>query len=188
MVSDHDSFQRPQAFIDGGGCRGLQEDVLLSGSWNLNPWFVPSAGAARGGADWLRWRRGELCRSRNMWTSRVNRSHGDLVERGRRRAWVEPLLPGKHPPNTRVMKLWKYPDDQHRAELGPAFTTMTNVCLILVRSEGRLLVQSGRVADHSHRRAECLPVISRVGSITEPRRPCAATDGLATSPATRLRR
>jgi uncharacterized membrane protein YqiK len=40
VVAGHDSFQRGQAFIDAGGCRGLQEEVLLAGSWNLNPWFV----------------------------------------------------------------------------------------------------------------------------------------------------
>src|SRR5262245_61180265 len=40
VVTGHDSFQRAQAFIDAGGCRGLQEEVLLSGTWNLNPWFV----------------------------------------------------------------------------------------------------------------------------------------------------
>ena len=32
-------------------------------------------------------------------------THGDLVERGRKGVWVEPLLPGKHPVNTRVMKV-----------------------------------------------------------------------------------
>jgi uncharacterized membrane protein YqiK len=40
MVSGHDSFQRPQAFIEAVGSRGLQEEVLLSGSWNLNSWFA----------------------------------------------------------------------------------------------------------------------------------------------------
>src|SRR6185295_17628119 len=30
-------------------------------------------------------------------------THGDLVERGRKRAWDEPLLPGKHPLNSKVM-------------------------------------------------------------------------------------
>jgi len=39
-VPGHDSFQNGQAFIESGGRRGLQEQVLLSGSWNLNPWFV----------------------------------------------------------------------------------------------------------------------------------------------------
>jgi uncharacterized membrane protein YqiK len=32
-------------------------------------------------------------------------THGDLVERGRKGVWIEPLLPGKHPINTRVMKV-----------------------------------------------------------------------------------
>ena len=40
VVAGHDSFQSGQAFMDAGGCRGLQEEVLLSGSWNLNPWLV----------------------------------------------------------------------------------------------------------------------------------------------------
>src|SRR5262249_13837977 len=34
------NLQNAQTFLDGGGRRGLQEQVLLSGSWNLNPWFV----------------------------------------------------------------------------------------------------------------------------------------------------
>jgi len=32
-------------------------------------------------------------------------THGDLVERGRKGVWTEPLLPGKHPVNTRVMQV-----------------------------------------------------------------------------------
>src|SRR4029079_17612694 len=32
-------------------------------------------------------------------------THGDLVERGRKGVWNEPLLPGKHPVNTRGMKV-----------------------------------------------------------------------------------
>jgi len=39
-VDGHDGFQRAQRFIEAGGSRGLQEEVLLSGTWNLNPWFV----------------------------------------------------------------------------------------------------------------------------------------------------
>jgi uncharacterized membrane protein YqiK len=34
-LAGHDSFQRAQRFVDLGGCRGLQEEVLLSGAWNL---------------------------------------------------------------------------------------------------------------------------------------------------------
>jgi uncharacterized membrane protein YqiK len=40
VIPAHDSFQNAQAFLDGGGRRGLQEQILLSGTWNLNPWFA----------------------------------------------------------------------------------------------------------------------------------------------------
>src|SRR5438552_838587 len=40
VIPGHDNFQNAQAFIDGGGRRGLQEQILLSGAWNLNPWFA----------------------------------------------------------------------------------------------------------------------------------------------------
>src|SRR6185312_1995251 len=39
-IANHDNFQNAQAFLEGGGRRGLQEQILLSGNWNLNPWFV----------------------------------------------------------------------------------------------------------------------------------------------------
>jgi len=40
VVPAHDNFQNAQAFLENGGRRGLQEQILLSGTWNLNPWFV----------------------------------------------------------------------------------------------------------------------------------------------------
>ena len=39
-IAGHDNFQSTQVFLDGGGRRGLQEQILLSGAWNLNPWFA----------------------------------------------------------------------------------------------------------------------------------------------------
>jgi uncharacterized membrane protein YqiK len=36
----HNNFQDGQKFIDLGGCKGLQEEVLLLGDYALNPWFV----------------------------------------------------------------------------------------------------------------------------------------------------
>ena len=39
-VAGHESFQNPDAFLVNGGCKGLQEQILLSGQYNLNPWFV----------------------------------------------------------------------------------------------------------------------------------------------------
>src|SRR4030095_1413782 len=40
VIAGHDNFQNAQAFLDGGGRRGLQGQILLSATWNLNPWFV----------------------------------------------------------------------------------------------------------------------------------------------------
>jgi uncharacterized membrane protein YqiK len=55
-VPGHDRYQRAQAFIAAGGCRGLQEEVLLSGAWNLNPWFVATSAwssATSGTSTWM---------------------------------------------------------------------------------------------------------------------------------------
>jgi len=106
IVEGHESFQRGQAFVDAKGCRGLQEEVLLSGSWNLNPWLVqveqvPLTEIPIGyvGVVVSYVGREHLDVSGDTFT------HGDLVERGRKGVWVEPLLPGKHPINVRVMKV-----------------------------------------------------------------------------------
>jgi uncharacterized membrane protein YqiK len=40
IIDGHNKFQNVQRFIELGGYRGLQEEVLEEGSWNLNPWFV----------------------------------------------------------------------------------------------------------------------------------------------------
>lgn len=39
-ISGHEKYQNPQIFIDRNGQQGLQEEILPSGRWNLNPWFV----------------------------------------------------------------------------------------------------------------------------------------------------
>jgi uncharacterized membrane protein YqiK len=106
VVAEHDSFQRGQAFIDAGGCRGLQEQVLLSGSWNLSPWFaqveqVPLVEVPIGYVGVVV----SYVGREHLDVSGESFTHGDLVERGRKGVWVEPLLPGKHPLNTKVMKV-----------------------------------------------------------------------------------
>ena len=39
VVPGHESFQNPDGFIKNGGCRGLQEQIILAGTYNINPWF-----------------------------------------------------------------------------------------------------------------------------------------------------
>lgn len=105
-VSGHQSFQCAQHFIDAGGSRGLQEEVLLSGAWNLNPWFVSIELTALteipiGYVGVVV----SYVGKEHLDVSGDGFTHGDLVERGRKGVWVEPLLPGKHPVNPRVMKV-----------------------------------------------------------------------------------
>lgn len=106
IIPEHDNFQNAQAFMSQGGRRGLQEQILLSGSWNLNPWFV----------------RVEQVQMTEIPIGRVGVvisyvgkehkdvsgdefKHGDLVNVGHKGVWVVPLYPGKHPLNTKIMKV-----------------------------------------------------------------------------------
>jgi len=105
-IPGHDNFQNAQAFIEAGGRRGLQEQVLLSGSWNLNPWFVqvdqvPMTEIPIGYVGVVISYVGKA----HIDVSGTEFKHGDLVNVGHKGVWVTPLYPGKHPINTRVMKV-----------------------------------------------------------------------------------
>ncbi len=99
-ISGHNMFQDAQAFIDGGGYKGLQEQVMLAGRYFINPRFatvemmdmttVPIANVGvviayvgEAGVDVT----GDAFK------------HGNLVSRGQKGVWVEPLDPGKYPIN-----------------------------------------------------------------------------------------
>jgi uncharacterized membrane protein YqiK len=106
VIADHDSFQNAQAFLSGGGRRGLQEQILLSGTWNLNPWFVqveqvPMVQIPIGYVGVVISFVGQAHED----VSGLEFKHGDLVNAGHKGVWVTPLYPGKHPINTRVMKI-----------------------------------------------------------------------------------
>ena len=105
-IATHDTFQNAQAFLDGGGRRGLQEQILLSGTWNLNPWFaqveqVPMVQIPIGYIGVVI----SFVGKAHVDVSGVEFKHGDLVNTGHKGVWVTPLYPGKHPLNTRVMKV-----------------------------------------------------------------------------------
>ncbi len=105
-VDGHEDFQNPEKFIRNGGCRGLQEQIILAGSYNINPWFceveehplfevpIGSVGVVVSfvGDD-----------SRDI--SGTEFTHGNIVRRGGKGVWDEPLYPGKHPLNPRIMKI-----------------------------------------------------------------------------------
>ena len=106
LIHDHDNFQNAQSFITDGGRRGLQEQVLLSGSWNLNPWFaqveqVPMLNIPIGSVGVVI----SFVGLAHEDVSGAAFKHGDLVNVGHKGVWVTPLFPGKHPINTRVMRV-----------------------------------------------------------------------------------
>jgi uncharacterized membrane protein YqiK len=106
LVPAHDNFQNAQAFLDNGGRRGLQEQILLSGTWNLNPWFVSVEQVSM-----LEIPIGHVgvvisyVGHAHVDVSGTEFRHGDLVNPGHKGVWVAPLYPGKHPVNPRVMKV-----------------------------------------------------------------------------------
>ena len=105
-IAGHDNFQNTQAFLDAGGRRGLQEQILLSGTWNLNPWFVqveqvPMVQIPIGYVGVVI----SFVGAAHEDVSGVEFKHGDLVNTGHKGVWVTPLYPGKQPVTTRVMKV-----------------------------------------------------------------------------------
>lgn len=106
IVEEHENFQKPQQFLNHDGRRGLQEQVLLSGAWNLNPWFVkveqvPMTEIPIGHVGIVIAFVGKAHRD----VSGEQFKHGNLVEPGHKGVWVTPLYPGKHPLNTRILKV-----------------------------------------------------------------------------------
>ena len=106
VIPEHDNFQDAQRFLVAGGRRGLQEQVLLSGAWNLNPWFcrveqVPMTEIPIGHVGVVISFVGRPAQD----VSGADFTHGNLVEAGHKGIWVTPLYPGRQPLNTRIMRV-----------------------------------------------------------------------------------
>jgi len=138
-VAGHKNFQDPIAFINAGGMKGLQEDVILAGTYYLNPWFViveqvdmiyipigyvgvVNSFVGPEGKD----------------TTGDSFKHGNIVKRNEKGVWDQPLDPGKHPvniythaveivPTTNIVLNWA----DSRTE---AHELDKNLCTITVRS------------------------------------------------------
>jgi uncharacterized membrane protein YqiK len=106
LVEGHNNFQDFDQFLVHGGNRGLQPQVILSGSYNLNPWAVQV----------------EECRMTEIPIGFVGVvisyigqdgtdltgaefKHGNIVEKGYKGVWSEPLGPGKYAINKYTMKV-----------------------------------------------------------------------------------
>jgi uncharacterized membrane protein YqiK len=109
-IPNHDNYQDIQKFIAAGGRRGLQEQVILSGSWNLNPWFVHVEQIAMTTVQIGHV--GVVISYVGAAHSDVSGdafTHGNIVRKGDKGVWVEPIYPGKHPLNKQVMEVQLVP-------------------------------------------------------------------------------
>ena len=96
-IEGHNNFQDFDAFLSNGGSRGLQTQVVQAGSYNLNPWAVQveevqmteipigHCGVVISfvGAD-------------GVDVTGAGFKHGNLVSKGQKGVWAEPLGPGKY--------------------------------------------------------------------------------------------
>lgn len=169
VIPGHDNFQNAQAFLDGCGRRGLQEQVLLSGSWNLNPWFVeveqvPMLNIPIGSVGVVI----SFVGLAHEDVSGIDFKHGDLVNVGHKGVWVTPLYPGKHPVNTRIMRVELVPTTNivlNWANRTEAHKYDEKLCSITVRSRDGFAFNLD-VSQIIHVGALDAPkVISRVGSM-----------------------
>src|SRR3954453_10087760 len=99
----HDNYQDYQAFLDNGGCIGLQHDPLLYGSYLLNPFLVNVELR-----EMLVVRQGEVAVIKSYVglptedTSGEEFKFGSIVKPGHQGIWSEPLRTGKYTLNPRI--------------------------------------------------------------------------------------
>jgi uncharacterized membrane protein YqiK len=110
IIGDHTKFQDVDKFLDSGGYKGLQEQVILAGSYFLNPWFVKMEMVKMteipiGHVGVVISYVGEEGKD----LSGVEFKHGNIVAKGYKGVWNEPLGPGKYPINPYIMKVEMVP-------------------------------------------------------------------------------
>lgn len=102
-VAGHNSFQDGEAFIRAGGTKGLQAQVMLAGSYYVNPNFasVELAGMTEvpiGHAGVVI----AFVGDEGQDVTGDAFKHGNLVARGQKGVWIDPLDPGKYPINPKT--------------------------------------------------------------------------------------
>lgn len=116
-IHDHNMFQDGQAFISRGGFKGLQEQVLLAGMYYINPRFAtveikPMTDVPIAHAGVVIAYVGEV----GVDVTGDAFKHGNLMSKGQKGVWVEPLDPGKYPINPYT----------HKVELVPTANVVLN--------------------------------------------------------------
>ncbi len=106
LIDNHNNFQNFDSFIKNNGNRGLQPQVILAGSYNLNPWAIqieeiPMTEIPIGYVGVVISYIGQEGKD----LTGNDFKHGNIVEKGFKGVWLEPLGPGKYPINKYTMKV-----------------------------------------------------------------------------------
>lgn len=106
LVEGHNNFQDIDTFLKNGGNRGLQPQIVLAGSYYINPWAVqieeiPMTEIPIGHVGVVI----SYIGLEGKDTSGVDFKHGNIYEKGHKGVWNEPYGPGKYPINKYIMKV-----------------------------------------------------------------------------------
>lgn len=106
FVEGHNNFQDFDAFLENGGNRGLQPQVMLAGSYYINTWAIqieqnPMTDVPIGHVGVVISYIGEDGQD----VTGESFKHGNIVSKGQRGVWMEPLGPGKYALNKYSTKL-----------------------------------------------------------------------------------
>lgn len=106
MTFSHESFQNADVFLKNGGFKGLQSQVIQSGMYYLNPWFVrvekfDMTVIPIGHVGVVISYVGEIGED----LTGEGFKHGNIVKKGQKGVWNEPLDPGKFPINPLTTKI-----------------------------------------------------------------------------------
>ena len=109
-VDGHNNFQDCDTFLEIGGNRGLQPQVMLAGSYYINTWAYqieqnPMTDVPIGYVGVVISYIGEDGQDVTGDTFK----HGNIVSKGQRGVWMEPLGPGKYALNKYTTKLEPVP-------------------------------------------------------------------------------
>ncbi|MDO8685484.1 MAG: SPFH domain-containing protein [Clostridiales bacterium] len=106
----HNNFQDPEKFLKAGGFRGRQYQVLVEGTYFINRFFATvefiektliDVGYVGVVVSYIG--------PKGVDSTGEDYKHGELVEKGSRGVWREPLMPGKYAFNTYAGKIVRIP-------------------------------------------------------------------------------
>lgn len=105
-VIGHNMFQNAQEFVNNRGKKGLQEQVMLAGTYYINPLFVsveevPMTEVAIGYVGVVV----AFVGGKGEDVTGEGFKHGNLVDKGKKGVWIDVLDPGKYPINPHTHKV-----------------------------------------------------------------------------------